>query len=286
METRFSRRLSSLMKERKISGQRIGEIVGKSQKTISRYATGEIEPSQDMKNEIYRAIATISGIKEDALTEEELDQREVFWEMSEQIKEFPDSMEIQIANQLAVEDVENTKNLINIFRMLSVDTKEYYLAHFDIFHSMEYWEVAVLDFFHELAQYRKEELIRYLENFNFDYKSLSNIGKLGGYMRMISDSQNRPLFIIDKDSVSDSLCAEEMSLIDEFHARFYESQNGYEHITIPSYPWFLSYTPYDWYFLLRVLIFELQDETKCLWSDDYEIILGAKLAFLLNSMKI
>ena len=44
MENNFSKRLTQLMKQRKISGQKIGEAVGKSQKTISRYANGEIDP--------------------------------------------------------------------------------------------------------------------------------------------------------------------------------------------------------------------------------------------------
>ena len=83
METRFSQRLSKLMKERKISGQKIAAAVGKSQKTISRYATGEIEPTEELKNAIFRVIADISGLEEDALTERDLEEREFFQEFSE-----------------------------------------------------------------------------------------------------------------------------------------------------------------------------------------------------------
>ena len=69
--SRFSHRLTVLMRKRKISGQKIGELVGKSQKTISRYANGEVEPSNEVKNQIYGAIAKLSGIEEDGITEEE-----------------------------------------------------------------------------------------------------------------------------------------------------------------------------------------------------------------------
>ena len=61
MENNFSKRLTQLMKQRKISGQKIGEAVGKSQKTISRYANGEIDPPVEMKNKIYKAISDLSG---------------------------------------------------------------------------------------------------------------------------------------------------------------------------------------------------------------------------------
>ena len=56
----FADRLKSLMKERKISGQRIADAVDISQKTVSRYATGESEPTEGMQRSILSAIAELS----------------------------------------------------------------------------------------------------------------------------------------------------------------------------------------------------------------------------------
>ena len=78
-QSRFSHRLTVLMRKRKISGQKIGDMIGKSQKTISRYANGEVEPSNEIKNQIYAAIAELSGIEEDGIPEEELELRELLW---------------------------------------------------------------------------------------------------------------------------------------------------------------------------------------------------------------
>lgn len=286
METRFSQRLSKLMKERKISGQKLGEIVGKSQKTISRYATGEIDPPLEMKNKIYRVIADISGIEDDALTETELAQREFFWEMSDWIMENPDCGEVRLGHELETQLERNENTLRKTFAMLSRGAKEYYLKHFETFHMVEDWENEVLEFFHGLTQSKKDELVSYLENFSFNYKSLSNVLKIGAYMKMIEDSQKRPHFIVDKEIDSDLAKEGEGYLQVEYVDKLCEIIVGNKGETIPNYPWFLSYTPYDWYFLLRIQIFELQDTEEVLWDAEMNgTVLGRKLAFLLDSMK-
>lgn len=285
METRFSQRLSLLMKKRKISGQRLGAAVGKSQKTISRYANGEIDPGVEMKNAIYRAIADISGNEEDAMTEAQLDEQEFFWELSKEMMENPECAEVQMGLEMAEEREEKERNLIHTFQMLSLGAKEYYLENFEAFHKVETWENKILEFFHGLPSGKQEELIKYLENFNFDYKVLTNADKLASYMKMLTNSKKRPVLIMDKDKETKSLSKKEKSLQEAFEHKLYEISVGTMQEEIPYYPWFLSYSPQDWYFLLRVQIFELYDKSTCMWDSEFGIELGVKLAHLLDAMK-
>ena len=54
----FANKVKTLMKERKISGQRIASELNVSQKTISRYSTGEIVPSEEIQQRILQVIFT------------------------------------------------------------------------------------------------------------------------------------------------------------------------------------------------------------------------------------
>lgn len=285
METRFSKRLSLLMKERKISGQKLGAAVGKSQKTISRYATGEVEPSEEMKNMIYRAIANFSGIVEDGMTEAELDEQEFFWRWSEEYTKEIDCTERRLAQDVMNKLTGNASDLIKVFQKLSLGAKKYYLTNFETLHLVEDWENAVLDFFHGLSASKQEELVRYLENFNFDYKALGNVGKLSAYMKMIKNAERRPILIIDRLNEGRIVNGQKDSLIKEFEEMLLEISTGKRQGVMPIYPWFLSYTPYDWYFLLRVQIYELYDKQTCLWDEELGTEIGVKLAHLLDAMK-
>ncbi len=285
METRFSKRLSLLMKERKISGQKLGAAVGKSQKTISRYATGEVEPSEEMKNIIYRAIANFSGIVEDGMTEAELDEQEFFWRWSEEYTKEIDCIERRLAQDVMNKLTGNASDLIKVFQKLSLGAKKYYLTNFETLHLVEDWENAVLDFFHGLSASKQEELVRYLENFNFDYKTLGNVGKLSAYMKMIKNAERRPILIIDRLNEGRIVNGQKDSLIKEFEEMLLEISTGKRQGVMPIYPWFLSYTPYDWYFLLRVQIYELYDKQTCLWDEELGTEIGVKLAHLLDAMK-
>ena len=136
-------------------------------------------------------------------------------------------------------------------------------------------------------------MIAYLERFDFDYKSLANIDKISAYMKMISESQRSPLLIIDKEIDTKKLSKKEEVLFEQFENNLFEISIGNKQGIIPYYPWFLSYTSYDWYFLLRVQIFELYETEECLWAADWSedagpempVIVGRKLAFLLDSMR-
>lgn len=282
-QTRFSQRLSLLMKERKISGQRIGDAIGKSQKTISRYANGEVDPDNDTKNAIYRVIADISGIEEDAMTEEELAEQELFDEWTDDLLVHPEYREWEMGAELQKEESYRLDNLEKKFDQLSLGAKQYYLKYMDKFHLIEEWEYEVMDVFHKLSTQKQVELVEYLEHFDFTYKKLRNTEKIASYMEMIGCAEKSPI-LIKENNVSEENKKRDLVLKKEWSERMLEICNR-EKYYVPYSPYFLSYSPYDWYFLLRVQIFEIyEDGNEYFWGDEHGgICIGNKLMHLLDS---
>lgn len=290
MESRFSRRLSMLMKERKISGQRIGEAIGKSQKTISRYANGEVEPSNDIKNTIYRVIADISGIEDDATTEEELDAQEdwkrIYAELEEEFP--PGCYEWELGLQESERKQENYFQQERIFHDLSFGAKKYYLDNIETFMLVEDWECRVLDIFHGFTSRQQEKFVKYLENFNFDFELLRNsysAYKISAYTDMIRHSENRPVLLVEKERDESSWSTEEKKLEEEYSSIMnHKLMDDFEELL--AYPEFLSFTQYDWYVLLRITIFELHDSKPILWSQEMsEVYIGNALDTLLCNIR-
>lgn len=283
-QTRFSQRLTLLMKKRKISGQRIGDAIGKSQKTISRYANGEVDPDDATKNSIYRAIADISGIEEDALSEEELSERERFQEWSEELIQHPEYEEWEDAAEYESGNDTRLDNLKNLFDQLSLGAKQYYIKYLEKLHLLENWEYEMMDVFHELSPKKQAELIEYLEHFDFAYKKLGCVKKMASYMEMIENSKERPILLKeDGENEQNRECSSVIKeeWVEKIVDMLYQN-SGY----VPHSPCFLTYTPYDWYFLLRVHIFELYDkENKVCWGEEHGgVCIGIKLMHLLESI--
>ncbi len=281
--TRFSQRLSYLMKERKISGQRIGDAIGKSQKTISRYANGEVDPSTDIKNMIYRVIADISGIEEDATTEEQLSEQEWLWE-----NEWTET-EIQMGRVTQEEEIESFECLSSAFDELSIGAKNYYIKNIQKFHLMEDWEYEVMYIYRSLPAHKQKKFLQFFEPFNFTFSSMYNMRKMAAYMEMIEISERRPVIIKEKVSEIDAIQAEKLKeeWIDKIsEMEWGEDSSCYKYWYTPAYPDFLSYTPHDWYVLLRIQIFELNDEEKVHWGDEHgELALGSKLYSIMMSIE-
>lgn len=282
--TRFSQRLSYLMKERKISGQRIGDAIGKSQKTISRYANGEVDPGTDIKNMIYRAIADISGIEEDATTEEQLSEQEWLWE-----NEWTET-EIQMGRATQEEETELFECLSSAFDELSIGAKKYYIKNIQKFHLMEDWEYEVMYIYRSLPAHKQKKFLQFFEPFNFTFSNRDNIRKMAAYMEMIEISERRPVIIKEKDSEIDAIQAEKLKeeWIDKINEMEWHGDRNsccqYWHI--PAYPDFLSYTPHDWYVLLRIQIFELDDYEKVHWADEHGgLALGSRLYSIMRSIE-
>lgn len=277
-QTRFSERLTLLMKKRKISGRKIGDAIGKSQKTISRYANGDVDPSVETKNLIYKVISDLSGYPEDGLSEQELDQIELDRKI---ICSFVDGgAEYKLAEEYQQELDYKYKCLSQKFKKLSVGAKKYFLQEFDSFLYVESWEIDVLDFFHELKTQKQIELLRYLECFNLDFEHMKKSNSLPAYLHMISTAKDRPLILYNEES-NDDINSNDLdkTFIERLNILYYES-NYLPNIEC------LSFTPYDWYFLSRVCIFEMYDTGETVsWSDSHECLVGERLAQLLDSFK-
>lgn len=290
METRFSQRLSMLMKERKISGQRIADAIGKSQKTISRYANGEVDPSNEIKNNIYRVIADMSGIEEDATTEEELDSQEDWEKLCIELEEEfqPGCGEWELGLQTQMEEEDNSRKLMKIFHELTLGAKKYYMQNVNTFHMVEEWEFAVMELFHEFKPQKQAEFVKYLEKFDYNFEQLKYGGcayKIAAYIEMVRNSENRPMLLIEKNKEEDTNSREEKELEEKYERELEYYLNAPVEV-LSDYPNLLSYTPYDWYVLLRITIFELYDPDKRLWSQEYsEIYIGGLLDTLLGNMR-
>jgi transcriptional regulator with XRE-family HTH domain len=293
MKTQFSERLSLLMKERKISGQKIGELVGKSQKTISRYANGEIEPPEEMKNAIFKAISTLSGIEDD-------------WNIQNQPHLFneydlgdwfidPNGAEAEIARNYERNDLNNIAFLEKEFAHMTTQAQKYYLKYFDHFMKIHEWEMFVLDFIHSLEAKKQENLLNYLEKFTVYYGGIQSPEKLASYMYMISAASNRPSIIYAREAKNtNSQSKEQRDFSDKLSALFshfspyntddYMNDGLLDQSIIPSCE-YLKYSPFDWYLLLRLQIFEYYDDTlnTVFWCEEYPTTLGPKLFGLLNS---
>ena len=280
MITNFSQRLSHLMKERKISGQRIADAIGKSQKTISRYAKGEVDPNNEVKNQIYKAIAEISGIEEDGMTQEELDLSDFSenfmedWEWTE--------YELELGRQHAEEECEKVKYLCRYFHQLTLDAKKYYLSNIHFFHTIEKWEWSAMEIYHNLNQKQKIEFVKILEKFDIDYTAIEqNAKSIAKYMEMIEISKNRPFILMEKNRDKDSYTKEELAMEQEFEEILNDSMSD-----LPGEPFFLQYTSYDWYVLMRIHFFELYDTDIRLWTQELdEVYMGQKLDSLLGLMR-
>ena len=69
-EQTFADVLKTLMKKYKISGQKIADRIGKSQKTVSRYANGDVVPKKKIQEQVLQAVAEIAGYSTETIIAE------------------------------------------------------------------------------------------------------------------------------------------------------------------------------------------------------------------------
>ena len=283
-ETEFSRRLTYLMKERKISGKRIGDAIGKTQKSISRYANGEVDPDSETKNNIFKAISDISGIPEDGKTIEELDNERFIIEFDG--NEFVD-YECEFGKQLEEDRDDFIERQVKIFDSLSIDAKKYFLKYMWKFQMIEDWEYAALDLYRGLDKKKQQKFMDMLERHDLELGRMKNHSKLAAYIEMIEAAKNRPVNLTSKGG-SQSKSEEEIR------------QKWLENIckiaddpelfnVIPFTVDLLRYSPEDWYFLLRLNIFEsYEDEGAELYEYEHnyeQISMGGNLYTVLEAIK-
>ena len=285
MENNFSKRLTQLMKQRKISGQKIGEAVGKSQKTISRYANGEIDPPVEMKNKIYKAISDIGGYAVDARTQEECD-------LLIELQNMPwTTTEIELGNEIQMENERRQARLISYFKSFTAGAKKYFINNCEIFYEIQDWEDWILDIYKELPSDKQEYVINELEQCELTMETLEYNTKIAGYCKMISESKNRPFVVVDKDIDITNLSKRDEVLLEKFFDRTFEYDCKKNNEILSEMtegpliePKYLKYTKEDWYFLFRVQVFEMYDDEQVMWDSDNGILLGPKLGELFDSV--
>lgn len=291
MYTNFSQRLSKLMKERKISGQKIADAVGKSQKTISRYANGEIEPRDEIKNLIFKTIAEISGIEEDGLTVEELWHQMLMDEIEDYDSQgrYPEAEEDEIwgmEEELFLDP--RICNLRDDFNLLSIDARSYYLNHMDEFHNIEKWEMKAIQFYKELPVKKQKIFVENLERYDFKYVEKREVNhKIATYIALSDSSEFRPsIYKLEQCGKRDTLVESRLknSWIERMHLR--RCNNIVDNIDTLE---FVYYTSYDWYILSRLQIMKLYDFGECEWKDingNVIAVVGYKFLQLIEEMKV
>lgn len=184
---KFADRLKSLMKERKISGQRIADAVDVSQKTISRYATGESEPTEGMQRSILSAIAELSGHPEDA----SMNWHPHYFESS-----LSEWLELADARTLSDdEEGEMWENLLGmhqacwVFSLLEECNQKFVLDNFGLFCGIDVYEVAIIEAFADISESKRRFVLDSLETVRLGFSELKSkpavCRKISDYMGMV-----------------------------------------------------------------------------------------------------
>lgn len=281
IQSNFSQRLSLLMKQRGISGQKIGDLVGKSQKTISRYANGETEPPEKLKKQILQAVASISGIEEDAFTTEELLINSSSGDM--------DEYETGAGLEYGAEQEENLQQMEKQFDRLNTEAALYCLQHMETFLCIEAWELNALEFYKELSRDRQTAFMDELERYDYKFSSDScKNSKISRYILMMDCCEKRPASLYAAagkpfDSrLHDSLKRKWLQTVREME------MNGTEISPEASFLPFLTFGPYDWYFLSRLQILELYDSARnYVWEMDGSLygMVGIKFLNIISEIR-
>lgn len=148
--------LRTLMKKYRISEQKLADEVQVSQKTISRYVTGEIRPKDEVLGRVLRGIATISG-------EHEADIIRSFQEIS---------MNKSISENFVSAFEHTAHHLCGQFSQFSEQNQRYIIDHFMIFTRICSHEVMIVEKFHSLSNNRKKFLLENLELVRLPFSAL------------------------------------------------------------------------------------------------------------------
>ena len=155
----FPSRLKSIMRRYKITGQKLGKKVYVSQKTISRYATGQILPSEDMIKKIKNALLDFGVSQKDIdnLTGANISSLNDIEKLSSIDIHSKSNEEIYNEN-IAIETV-TLKNMKILFSMLPNETQKLYLEKLDFF---KYLTTEDITFILALETTSKPEIVPFI----------------------------------------------------------------------------------------------------------------------------
>ena len=237
-----------------------------------------MDPDIATKNQILKAISEISGVPDDGKTIENLEYESLVFEDSSW------GIEVETLSSEYINDLcENTSSLETIYKQLSLNAKTYYLKNIEYLHIVEDWEHEIISIYKSLEPLKKQKLLSTLEKYDFNFDNLKGTDKMSAYLYMIKVSEKRPM-ILKKDTSTDCDTSElDNKWSDTLNTMMYNNDGSFY---FPDKPYFLSFDPEDWYFLLRLHIFELNDDGNYLWvHNEIAFYVGSNLLSILNAIE-
>lgn len=258
----FADRLKALMKERKISGQKIADAISVSQKTISRYATGEIEPNEEMQRKVLSAVAEIGGHPEDA---EYKPKKFIFPNtLRELITSGIDLVSEEELLACELQEMEMDKDMAcRVFSLLLESNQKFVIENFETFSGLEVYEIALVESFARISKDMQDFVLEGLEMVRMNCVEMgmyaSTCKKISNYMQMISKCKSITIESIEKfDDIPDGY--ETTDLINEY-AELLEHTRGIDVENLGNYLLeLITFDERDWYLLMLVQFLTLRDK--------------------------
>ena len=278
----FADKLKNLMKERKISGQKIADAVGVSQKTISRYVTGENEPNEDMQKKILEAIAEIGGHPEDAITDK---QPYIFATTLREAMKYSNQMASDdeiLASELQ-EFYRDKENACKVFSLLEESNQKFVLDNYAVYCEMDAYEIAIIEAFAMISEDKRNFILDSLETIHLNLSDMKDnpsvCQKISRYMEMISkckaiETEKMEKFSDIPENVSLSQYSQE-------YADKLERASGINVEKMGAFlPELITFDERDWYLLSLVQMLRLRDRGANITYDGR--VVGDKIYALIN----
>lgn len=151
-EQSFANVLKTLMKKYHISGQKIADRIGKSQKTVSRYANGDVIPKTKIQEQVLQAVAEIAGYSTEAILEE-----------GKEIKSFRKMERVTLGSARQKTYRERRKQAeqwaVRIFALLPEEKQSFLLEFFDVYAELRMHEIEMVDNLKRLSKEKQKTVM-------------------------------------------------------------------------------------------------------------------------------
>lgn len=282
MNNNFAYKLKKLMKERKIPGQKIADAVGVSQKTISRYATGENEPKEDMQKKILEAIAEIGGHPEDAI----IDKQPHITSLRKAMK-YSDQIEDEENWAYELQEFYKDKEIAcKMFSLFEKSNQKFILDNFDVYCEMDTYEFVIIEAFAMISEDKRTFILDSLETIHLNLSDTKNhpivCQKISRYIQMISrckavEPEKMEKFSNIPENVS-------LSQQGQQYADKLEKIRGIDVKKLGLLlPELITFDERDWYLLSLVQMHSLRDHGANITYDGK--LVGDRIYALINYMK-
>lgn len=151
-EQTFADVLKTLMKKYKISGQKIADRIGKSQKTVSRYANGDVVPKKKIQEQVLQAVAEIAGYSTETIIAEGQEIKKV-WKL--------ERVTLGSARRDAYRERREQAEqwAVRVFAMLPEEKQSFMLEFFDVYAELKTHEIEILDNFKRISEEKQKIIV-------------------------------------------------------------------------------------------------------------------------------